>query len=222
MQAAQLLRLLHNPHNITSEDVSDLKAMLRVYPYFQAVHFLLAKVAYDEDPSSAGPAVQTAAVYATDRQHFKAFLENTPPFSTSDAAATPAIPVAAAKAPPQVDLHDCLHGYINTIQQKSQRKITKQKNLAQLDCIQAFLQKDEVFKPPSASSQATPPETPQVDLTQQSTTFHDDLATENLAQVLWQQGKHQRALVIYEKIMLKFPEKKPYFEDCIAALKREI
>ena len=119
---------------------------------------------------------------------------------------------------PQAGGHDFVNSYINTIQRKSQRKITKQQSLAQLDSIQAFLQKDVNFKPKSL--QEMPHEDAQVDLTRKSTTFHDGLATENLAQVLWQQGKLQRALVIYEKLMLKFPEKKTYFVTRIEALKR--
>ena len=112
-----------------------------------------------------------------------------------------------------------MHDYINTIQQKAQHKITKQKSLAQLDSIQAFLQKYVNFKPQSL--QVVPHEDFQVDLTQQSTAFHDDMATETLAQILWQQGKLQRALAIYEKLMLKFPEKRTYFASLIEQIKRQ-
>jgi tetratricopeptide (TPR) repeat protein len=218
MQAEQLLKLLHHPHKITPEDVAALHNLLRLYPYFQAAYALLAKAAYDQDPLSAGQAVRIAAVYATDRNHLRALLEDTPPFA---APAPEAIPVTSAPKEenirPKVRKYDYINSYINTIQQKAQRKITNQKSLAQLDSIQAFLQKNVDFR--SKLLQSIPNEVFQVDLTQQSTVFHDDLATENLAQVLQQQGKLQRALAIYEKLVLKFPEKRTYFTSLIKKLK---
>lgn len=219
MQVEQLFRLLHNPHKITLEEVDALQNLLQQYPYFQAAYALLAKAAYHQSQSSAGRAVQIAAVYATDRNHLKAFLEDAPPFTAPQAMLTALAPKEKSAAP-KTGEHDFGNSYINTIRRKSQREITKQKSLAQLDSIQAFLQKDVVFKPKSL--QEMPHEGAQVDLTQKSTTFHDGLATENLAQVLWQQGKLQRALTIYEKLVLKFPEKKAYFVTLIEALKRQI
>ena len=210
MQAEQLLRLFQDPHKITLEEVQALQDLLQRYPYFQAAYALLAKAACDRDQPSADQAVQIAAVYATDRNHLKALLENTAPFSA---------PAPEEKASPKAGEYALMHDYINTIQQKAQHKITKQKSLAQLDSIQAFLQKYVDFKPQSL--QAVPHEYFQVDLTQQSTAFHDDLATETLAQILWQQGKLQRALAIYEKLMLKFPEKRTYFASLIERIKRQ-
>ena len=218
MHAKQLLSFLRDPHKITPADVQALQDLLQRYPYFQAAYALLAKAACDRDEPSAGQAVQTAAVYATDRDHFKALLEDTLPFSTP--GPTSVAPHPEEKVSPQVGAYDFVNDYINTIQQKAQRKITKSQSLAQLDSIQAFLQKSVNFKTPPL--QAIPHEDFQVDLTQKSTAFHDDLATETLAKILWQQGKLQRALAIYEKLMLKFPEKRTYFVASIEAIKRQL
>jgi len=211
MQAEQLLRLFRDPHKITLEDVQALQNLLQRYPYFQAAYALLAKAACDRDQPGADQAVQLAAVYATDRNHLKAFLEKTSAFST---------PALEEKASSKVGEYAFMHDYLNTIQQKVQHKITKQESLAQLDSIQAFLQKEVDFNPQSL--QAMPHGDFQVDLTQQSTVFYDDLATETLAQILWQQGKSQRALAIYEKLLLKFPEKRTYFATLMETLKHQI
>ena len=218
MQSEQLLKLLHDPHKITSEDIAALHDLLRRYPYFQAAYTLLAKAAYDQDPLSADQAVRVAAVYATDRNHLRALLENTPPFSapTPESTLVTSAP-KEANIRPQASEYDYINSYINTIQQQEQCKITNQKSLAQLDSIQAFLQKNVDFR--SKSLQRIPNEVFQVDLTQKSTVFHDDLATESLAQVLQQQGKFQRALAIYEKLVLKFPEKRTYSASLIKKLK---
>jgi tetratricopeptide (TPR) repeat protein len=221
MQAEQLLNLLRDPHNITPEDVAALRDLLRVYPYFQAAHALLAKAAYAQDQLRAGQAVQRAAVYVTDRNYLKALLEDTPPFAVP---APDAMPVASAPkeekiSPEAAREHDYVNSYINTIQQKEQRKVTNHKSLVQLDSIQAFLQKNVDFR--AKSLQRTPSEALQVDLAQKSTVLHDDLATENLARLLQQQGKLQQALAIYEKLVLKFPEKRTYFTSLIEQIKRQ-
>jgi len=215
MQAEQFLKLLQAPHKITPEEVRSLHDLVQLYPYFQAAYAMLAKAAYDQGHPSATQALQQAAVYATDRTHLRAMLENTPPF----AAPVPEAPQEEAVTP-QARGYDYVNSYIKTIQQKAHHTITNEKSLSQLASIEAFLQKSTDFK--RNPMQSTSHESFQVDLTHESTSFNDALATESLAQVLWHQGKVQRALFIYEKLVLKFPEKKAYFTSCIAAIKEQI
>ena len=223
MEAEHLLRLLHHPHETTPEDASNLRDLLRRYPYFQVGYALLAKAAHDQDRATAGPIIQLAALHATNRPHLKAFLEDTPPFTAP--ASTPqevVVPVHVEEEQQQqapADDYDFINGYINAIRQRGKRTITKQKSLAQLNIIQNFMQKDVHFKP--RPLQEMPEEDFYLDLTQKSTAFHEDLATETLARVLMQQGKLARALDIYTQLSLKFPEKKAYFASLIEELKSQ-
>jgi hypothetical protein len=57
------------------------------------------------------------------------------------------------------------------------------------------------------------------DLALSSTTLNDDLVTEFYADNMLKKGKKKMALIIYEKLILKIPEKKAYFEDKIANIK---
>ena len=98
MQAEQLLRFLQDPHKTTPEDVVALHNLLKLYPYFQAAYALIAKEAYDRDQHSACQEIQTAAVYATDRHHLKALLEDTPPFSAPTPEVAPAISASKEEA----------------------------------------------------------------------------------------------------------------------------
>ncbi|MCV9386465.1 hypothetical protein [Reichenbachiella ulvae] len=56
------------------------------------------------------------------------------------------------------------------------------------------------------------------DLSEKSTAFPDQLVTENLASILTEQGKISRAIEIYEKLILKNPQKKAYFASQIEKL----
>ena len=60
---------------------------------------------------------------------------------------------------------------------------------------------------------------PAADLAASSTELQDDLVTENLAEIMLKQGKEAKAIALYEKLMLKYPEKKTYFAQKIDQLK---
>lgn len=49
-----------------------------------------------------------------------------------------------------------------------------------------------------------------------------DLVTENLAQIMVRQGKTEKAIDIYEKLVLKYPQKSAYFATCIENLKNSL
>lgn len=217
MKTYQLLKLLHHPHKITSEDIPDLQELVQQYPYFQVAYALLAKATHEQNHVTTKQAIQHAAIHATNRNYLKALLDGIPPFDI------PVVVPEETQAPEEearVDNYDFINGYISAIHQKDERPITKTKNLAQLHIIQDFIQKDVQFKPQSLP--AMPDEDFHRDLTQESTAFHDDLVTENLAQMLVKQGKLERASAIYAQLLLKFPEKKAYFARLIEELKSQL
>lgn len=57
------------------------------------------------------------------------------------------------------------------------------------------------------------------DLTQNISFTPQDLATETLALIMERQGKTEKAIDIYQKLILKYPQKSAYFADCIERLK---
>jgi tetratricopeptide (TPR) repeat protein len=76
-----------------------------------------------------------------------------------------------------------------------------------------------IDKKPSISSRAVKTvDNDQKDLSVDSTTFGEDLISENLAQILIEQGKNEKAIDIYKKLIWKFPQKKSYFAAQIEAL----
>lgn len=58
------------------------------------------------------------------------------------------------------------------------------------------------------------------DLSEESSNFNDELASETLADIYAKQGNIKRAELIYENLSLKFPEKKSYFAALIKKLKK--
>jgi hypothetical protein len=77
------------------------------------------------------------------------------------------------------------------------------------DLINSFL-----LRTPSNARRRTPSITKaseQTDLSVRSTRAAPDLASESLARILAQQGKTEQAITIYERLMVKNPEKMAYF-----------
>jgi hypothetical protein len=89
-----------------------------------------------------------------------------------------------------------------------------------LDLINSFLQ-----RAPAPSRRRTAPvlDAPepeaQADLSVRSTRPEPDLASENLAKILVRQGKIDRAIAVYERLMVKQPEKMAYFAAQIESLR---
>lgn len=61
----------------------------------------------------------------------------------------------------------------------------------------------------------------QEDLSKPSISIDENLVSENLAIILIKQGKVDKAIDIYKKLIWKYPQKKAYFADRIKDLKKE-
>ncbi|RYY19693.1 MAG: hypothetical protein EOO36_05230 [Cytophagaceae bacterium] len=89
------------------------------------------------------------------------------------------------------------------------------------DLINSFLSRKpattprrRALPPPANAEDETQP-----DLAGASTRAVPDLASENLANILVRQGKPDRAIAIYERLMVKHPEKMAYFAAQIESLR---
>ncbi|WP_022824855.1 hypothetical protein [Hymenobacter norwichensis] len=84
-----------------------------------------------------------------------------------------------------------------------------------LDLINRFLKVQPRLKSPVV----VPTAQEQTDLSARSTSSPPALASESLAKILVKQGKKDRAIEIYEQLMIRQPEKSAYFADQILHLK---
>ena len=93
----------------------------------------------------------------------------------------------------------------------------KPKNLqikTQKEIIEKFIDKEPRISPKTIKASTSR----QKDLSETSTAFGENLVSENLAQILIAQGKKEKALDIYKKLIWKFPQKKSYFAALIEDL----
>ncbi|ELR69341.1 hypothetical protein C900_05121 [Fulvivirga imtechensis AK7] len=98
---------------------------------------------------------------------------------------------------------------------KKKNKAPKAPKEDQNKLIENFISKEpSITAKPLKSSENQP------DLSAASTSFNEDLVSENLANIFINQGKRDKAIDIYKKLIWKFPQKKAYFASRIEELQK--
>src|SRR5690606_9124943 len=82
------------------------------------------------------------------------------------------------------------------------------------EIIEKFIQKDAIIKPPS------PENINNENMARQSAEDNYYLVTETLANIYIDQGLHLKAIEVFKKLILKYPEKKSYFANRIEELEK--
>lgn len=100
---------------------------------------------------------------------------------------------------------------IETIRKKEKKEIAAGKKTDQIDIIKSFSKKEIKL----ATIKEIEEFQKQSDLSEKSTQFNQNLLSESYAKLLAQQGKNKKAKEIYQKLMVKFPNKSTYFAKLI-------
>ena len=103
------------------------------------------------------------------------------------------------------------------VQNREELQINDPKRIEQINLIDSFIEKSSSIARKYRSLDDE--DKVQSDLTDNYHFTPQDLVTENLAKIMVRQGKPDKAIDIYEKLVLKYPQKKAYFATCIEKLK---
>jgi tetratricopeptide (TPR) repeat protein len=102
-------------------------------------------------------------------------------------------------------------------QERSYHSENQERNAGyeQKELIDNFIEKEKSIGKIEPTDNSSSP----VDLSERSTYLSDDMVSENLASILCKQGKKDKAIDIYKKLIWKFPQKRAYFASLIEELK---
>lgn len=107
---------------------------------------------------------------------------------------------------------------IENLRKMGEKEIIDEKQKEQIDLIEKFHNRD--FKLASLKEMANFQK--QEDLSKESTKINNEVISESFAILLINQGKKQKAIEIYRKLMVKFPEKSAYFTELLNTIEDKI
>ncbi len=230
------------PELLEKSDIEKLERMTEEHPYFQLAHMLLAKAVSIGQPESLARYLPKAAVHALNRKALQMLVENEMEWSAELLdRLTRTRPEAAAPPPeeppagpdentaPAERQHEIKVPFDPTVlaefalaqqlaqkdQDKSGEAAAHSKTTVQ-ELIERFIRKEPVI---GALSREPDQQQEIEDLSLRNQMALEDFATESFAEILVKQGKTERAIAIYEKLILKIPEKRDYFAKKIEKLK---
>ena len=228
MDATQFLDLIQKSDRLEKDDFLRLEKIRENFPYFQIPHVIAARYDFLNNGGANRKTLAQAAISSPDRiwlkqlvekpaeEDFKSdvpeagYLSENLQVTEGTVEEQPKTQIPRRKKRP-VHKDDL----IETIKRKEKKEILDSKTKEQIDLIKAFSKKDiklATIKEIEANQNTE-------NLAESSTKLHDHLLSESFARILTNQGKKGKAEEIYEKLILKFPDKRAYFADLIEKLK---
>lgn len=213
MNAEQFLQLINRQKSPNKQDALEAKKLQEVFPYFLAPHVISAIYESKKKPDETPGSLASAAINSSDRIWLKSLIYH---LSTEKQPSlnkvSPALKKEDSKPTRRKSKGDEL---IENIRNREKKEILDEKKKEQINLIREFSKKSIKL----ATIKEIESNQNKENLAESSTKFNSNAVSESLASILTKQGKLEMAIEIYEKLMLKFPDKSAYFADLIRKLK---
>lgn len=195
MQKEELYRLIENPGLMNEETLHGLKTIVEDFPYFQTGWVLYLKNLKMVDSPEYETVLKSVAVRISNRKKLYKWLNtevNSPVFTSFENS----------------------NSGIPSFQLTDNGESAKSNSL-----IDRFLSSNSVIHSRKYMEEENSPDDLQNDILEKSISENDELITETLAMIYFQQKKYDKALESFQKLSLKYPEKSAYFAAQIDKIK---
>lgn len=194
MQTEEFYQLIENPAKLNEETLQDLKNITSEFPYFQAAWMLYLKNLKKTGHTDFEAVLKKAAVAVPNRKKLYRFLNQENVFSTADYYFE------------QNGAADSVGGFAENEKSGSliDKFLSSDPSPIRMEKHQEDETDDEADNEITAKSEAEP----------------DELVTETLAMIYFEQKKYDKALDAFRKLSLKYPEKSVYFATRIEEIEK--
>ena len=197
MQKEEFYRLLENPGELNSETVEDLRNLTLEYPYFQAAWMLYLKNLKITGRAEFDEMLQKAAVRIPDRKQLHHFLKENFIFQKD------------TEDQQEFVSHDYDLG-------KEEERPHSGNSL-----IDKFLSTEPgPVRLSKSEEEVESSKTSDFEKIEKSTSENDEIITETLAMIDFEQKKYDKELDAFQKVSLKYPEKSVYFASRIEEIEK--
>ena len=198
--------MIQNPYIIDKDESIYISNILENFPYFQTAHILYSKALQNTKSIRFKSQLKKAAIYSGDRNLLFDIISQQEDLNISKATIKDKLKKEEKKAE--------LHSFLDWISIVQTKKIVRSKKQNSDEIINIFLEKKPKIKNNkqrffNASENA-----------KKSIVENNDIITETLAKVYAKQEHFEKAILAYQKLSLKYPQKSSYFADQIKVIKK--
>ncbi|MCF0070415.1 hypothetical protein LZD49_08020 [Dyadobacter sp. CY261] len=202
-------QLVKNPGLITADVIPQLEATIKAFPYCQIPYSMLAKASSLAGTEKLEQTRPRAAAYALSRVALQQLVESD---NERYDATVDVDDILEPQAPEPLNSDDIL---ISTVEQQASAELQRsEEQRRQQQIIQGFMKKN-----PRIARQDNNLEPVMLDVSGRIGAGGDGgVETEAFANILIRQGKIEKAIDVYQKLILKKPEKRNYFAKKLSEL----
>lgn len=226
MTREELRKILEQPELITPDQLPDLMALSRQYPYSTPLHILILLCLHRMGDLRFSSELHHRVLYVQDLAHLFLLLDSNGKSinnkeliaahnETKDESGFDLIDSFLQEHPDDTSELDYILSLDTQAPLVPPQEESEERELSSSEIIENFLNKGEeieIIQPQETETPTSQPETPPLQ--------EDELLTETLARIYIRQGKYERALKILRQINLEYPKKSGYFAQQISFLEK--
>lgn len=199
MNRDNILKYIHQPDKLDQGTLVEVEELLNAFPYFQTAYLLHVKNHHNIKSLKFNDSLKSASARIGDRSVLYYLIHG--------------LVQGKVQGSEQPDLSG---KKIQESEEKTKDLTREPGILKERELIDAFIQVQPRITPGKSKDEFGEQE----DISEAFIKHDDQLMTETLAQIYFKQGYYLKAIHVYEKLSLKFPEKSSYFAAQINKIKQ--